>query len=51
MDSRGDLDKRSKKSAMDDEAWKDMDDKFIPEIKKIEKLTDRNLSNWFYYRS
>jgi hypothetical protein len=34
-----------------DEVWQDMDHKFIPQIKKIEKLSGRNLSHWYHYRS
>lgn len=40
-----------KKSVIGDDVWKDMDDRFIPQIRKIEYLSGRNLTHWCYYRN
>jgi len=39
------------KPIINDDVWRDMDDKFIPQIKKIGTLSKRDLSNWYYYRN
>ena len=36
---------------INDDVWKNMDDKFIPQIKKIEDFSGRDLSHWYYYRN
>jgi hypothetical protein len=38
-------------TTIDNDVWKDMDDKFIPQIKKIEYFSDIDLSHWYYYRN
>jgi len=34
-----------------EEVWEDMDCKFVPQIKKIEYLSGRNLDSWYYFRN
>jgi hypothetical protein len=39
------------KPRISEEIWKDMDYKFIPQIKKIEYFSGRNLKHWYYFRN
>jgi hypothetical protein len=40
-----------KRQVISDDVWKDMDEKFVSQIQKIEGITGRDLSYWYYYRN
>jgi hypothetical protein len=33
------------------DVWEDMDRKFIPQIRKMEQICERDLSDWYGYRN
>lgn len=39
------------KPIINDEVWEEMDQIFMPQIKKIESLSRRDLTHWYYYRN
>lgn len=39
------------KPVIGDNVWKDMDNRFFPQIRKIEYLTGKSLTHWYCYRN